>query len=128
MCLYISQRTKLLIAGEDIPCYVVARMYEDGTPLSFYKRCKITPRMKSKIVRQGNLIEEALHSFKLKKDAERFMREKQKFNFDPLQVLSCYIPKGAKYYKGYFEWGISFWDAFTVLSYASNKRNLVIKK
>jgi hypothetical protein len=119
MCLETKQKEPL-IAEEDIPCWIVAHRI-GSTLLSYYQECPITPKMRSRIENFNGEINRALHSFKSEKTAKRFMKEKR-YCHPNIELVPCYIPKGAEYYKGWFYWGE------VSASYASNKRNLIIKK
>jgi hypothetical protein len=121
MCLKLTKFSKLHTAKEDIVAYKIIRenIFEKGNYLTCYmgSPVEIGKTYFSKLVinnEDATFIvecEEGLHSFKTLKG----LKKTAKHIYLPLPV-KCIIPKGAHYYKGYFNGKSSYAsDALTYI-------------
>lgn len=109
MCLRVTNPSVLLEAVEDIVCYKVICKYihKNGyhTPYRLFP-ITIGDTYKSKLeliereYKYGNSVEKGLHSFCNLDDV---------LTIDSAEIIvKCIIPKGSKYYKGYFDGDASY--------------------
>ena len=100
MCL-ITNNYIPYTAEHDITCYKIY-VYVNGKYVSPYQNCDmpgINELVTTELQRSGDFyIEKGFHSFVNSIDAKLYSYKGR----DSI-VVSCIIPKGAKYYKGFFE-------------------------
>ena len=99
MCLYVNYKTPS-IAEVDITCYKVYIFYNNQEYISPYRKAKMPPMDTLTITEldENNPVNKGFHSFVNSIDAKLYSYKGR----DSI-VVSCIIPKGAKYYKGFFE-------------------------
>lgn len=124
MCLYLTEKTGIKVAKEDIICYKVMEK-RDKTLISPYMNMHYdcgttymseTPITVKHIFAIGSCVEEGFHSVSNEQEAERLKSALQKYatllNFDTQYVVvvaKCLIPAGTKYAVGFFsDFGESF--------------------
>lgn len=125
MCLVINAdehpNLKTKVADKDIVCYKVLSKDKNGDYCSLcYNRKKwIVGKEYSNHGKQGvyfnNVHEGFYHSYMNKKDAEKHVHE---LPYRCGHVAECIIPKGTRYYFGWFREGNTF-------NYASRKLKVV---
>lgn len=128
MCLETKWK-KPFVLKKDRECYIIVKITLIGV-YSLFKSAEITNKMRSKLDNPDGegQVAVGLHSFKFKRDAERFLALWKEENFGyHFEVVKCIIPAGSKYYAGSFMTFDMFgYPTFAAPSYVSNKRNLSI--
>ena len=135
MCLNLkSGDSKQKTAQEDIVCWKWLMKYSNGKLFSPYQRMeyfldrkmhddkKVDRKEKRKngvnnkylpVVCSHKMSQGGYHTFKNFEDADKFVKDDRTSNS---VLVKCIIPKGSKYYEGYFQaWGYDY----VIESYAS---------
>lgn len=122
MCLYLTEKSGIKVAKEDIICYkvmekwgeILASPYQNMRYKCGIMRVSETPITVKHIFAIGSCIEEGFHSVSNEQEAERLKSVLQTYatlyNYDTQYVvIKCLIPTGTRYAVGFFsDFGESF--------------------
>lgn len=105
MCLFTRDKTSS-IAECDIECYKVYKFTIRRKYISPYQGAKMPTIGEVAITEldeSGIIVEKGFHSFASLNSAKAFKGDRRY-----LTIFKCVIPKGAKYYKGFFVNDVSY--------------------